>query len=191
MSAIKSIAVGSSTLELVIGDITQQHVDAIVNAANSQLAGGGGVDGAIHRAGGPSIMQETAGQFPGGCPTGEAVLTGAGRLPAKYVIHAVGPRWRDGKHGEARQLASAYRRSLELAVAHECRAIAFPALSAGAYGYPLQEAAAIALQECISFLQQANGQLLVRFVLFNEQIFDTFSAELNKLQQDIRRKEVK
>lgn len=137
--------IGGQTVELVQGDITQQQLDAIVNAANSRLAGGGGVDGAIHRRGGPAIMQETARRYPEGCPTGSAVISGAGNLPAKYVIHAVGPVWSGGGRGEAALLAGCYRRALELAVERGCSSIAFPAISTGAYGYPLDAAAEVAL----------------------------------------------
>src|SRR3954469_16028373 len=133
-------------LEFVLGDITQQEVDAIVNAANSRLAGGGGVDGAIHRAGGPSIMEETRQRYPDGCPTGSAVITRAGNLPAKYVVHAVGPVWSGGTRSEETLLASAYRTSLDLAAAHDCRSIAMPALSTGAYRYPLASAARVAVK---------------------------------------------
>src|SRR5450631_4388582 len=131
------------------GDITRIAVDAIVNAANSALAGGGGVDGAIHRAGGPGIMRELdeIRARAGGCPTGSAVATGAGRLPAKYVFHAVGPVYRDGLHGEADLLAGCYRKCLELAEERAVRVISFPAISTGVYGYPLQEAAEIAIRE--------------------------------------------
>ncbi len=141
------------SLELVEGDITAQAVDAIVNAANAQLAGGGGVDGAIHRRGGSAIMQETARRYPRGCPTGSAVISGAGLLAAKYVIHAVGPVWRGGDAGESDLLAGAYRRALELAREHDCRSIALPALSTGAYGYPLDQASRVALTTTIEFLR--------------------------------------
>src|SRR6476620_11837668 len=125
--------IDNTLIELIQGDITLHDVDAIVNAANSQLAGGGGVDGAIHRRGGPSIMQETDSRYPAGCPTGSAVITSAGNLAAKYVIHAVGPVWSGGQRGEDALLAAAFQRSLELALEHGCTSIAFPALSAGAY----------------------------------------------------------
>jgi len=175
------VEVNGQTLELHQGDITAEQVDAIVNAANSRLAGGGGVDGAIHRRGGPSIMAETDQKHPDGCPTGSAVITGAGNLPAKYVLHAVGPVWRGGNRGEADQLASAYRRCLELAVEHDCRSVAFPALSTGAYGYPMDQAARVALSTAIDFLQQHGKPELVRFVLFGEGAYGAFSAALEEL----------
>ena len=130
-------------LRLVIGDITKIRVDAIVNAANAGLRGGGGVDGAVHRAGGPAIMRELDGirTNAGGCPTGSAVATGAGSLPAQYVFHAVGPVYHDGRHGEPGQLTNCYRTCLDLAERHGVRTISFPAISTGAYGYPLEEAA--------------------------------------------------
>src|SRR5262245_4333127 len=134
-----------SRIELVQGDITVQEVDAIVNAANSELAGGGGVDGAIHRAAGPILMQQTDERYPQGCPTGSAVPTDGGRLKARYVFHAVGPVWRGGTANEADLLASAFRRCLELAVEHACDSVAFPAISTGVYGYPKDLAAAVSL----------------------------------------------
>jgi O-acetyl-ADP-ribose deacetylase (regulator of RNase III) len=164
-------------LELVLGDITTQEVDAIVNAANSALAGGGGVDGAIHRAGGPAIMEETRRLYPDGCPTGSAVITGAGNLRAKYVVHAVGPVWRGGNAGEEKLLASAYRRSLELAAKHGCRSVALPALSTGAYRYPLDEAARVAIITATDFLCQTTTDSpldLLRFVLFSVDARDAF-----------------
>ncbi len=169
------------TLELVQGDITQQEVDAIVNAANSSLAGGGGVDGAIHRRGGATIMQETDRRYPDGCPTGSAVITGAGNLSAKYVIHAVGPIWRDGTRGEAELLAGAHRRSLELAIEHDCNSIAFPALSTGAYRYPIEQASRVALQTVIDFLNEHRRPALVRFVLFDTAAYQHFSRTLSAL----------
>src|SRR5690349_7442123 len=126
-----------AVIELVQGDITDQATDAIVNAANSALAGGSGVDGAIHRRGGPSLMAETRKRYPAGCATGDAVITGGGNLAAKHVVHAVGPVYRDGRRGEPELLASAYRSSLEAAAAAGCRSISFPSISTGAYGYPL------------------------------------------------------
>ncbi len=169
------------TLELVEGDITQQSVDAIVNAANSRLAGGGGVDGAIHHRGGPSIMQETDRLYPNGCPTGSAVISGAGRLPAKYVMHAVGPVWGGGRRGEADLLADAHRRCLELAVEHDCRSIACPAISTGVYGYPLDQAARVAIQTAMTFLQEHGKPELVRFVLFGRSAYEAFAAALKEL----------
>jgi O-acetyl-ADP-ribose deacetylase len=169
------------TLELVEGDITQQEVDAIVNAANQHLGGGGGVDGAIHRRGGPSLMDETDRRYPNGCPTGSAVISGAGRLPAKFVIHAVGPVWDGGNSGEAELLAGAYRRSLELAVEHHCRRIAFPAISTGVYGYPLDRASRVALQTAIDFLRQRGQPELVRFVLFGQSALQAFQTSLREL----------
>ncbi len=174
--------IGPCTLELVLGDITQQDTDAIVNAANSRLAGGGGVDGAIHRAGGPSIMTETRQQYPQGCRTGEAVLTGAGNLPARYIIHTVGPIWAGGQQGEPTLLASAYRRSLEVALAHNCQSVAFPSLSTGAYGYPMDQAARTALRTVLDFLHTHQQPTLVRFVLFDAVAHAAFAAALEDVQ---------
>jgi len=143
-------SIGATRLELVQGDITQQDVDAIVNAANSALAGGGGVDGAIHRAGGPQIMAEC--QRIVGCPTGQAVLTSGGNLKARYVIHAVGPIYNNGKSGEAELLAVVYFNSLRVAVENGLRSIAFPSISTGAYRYPIRDAAHIALKSVMDGL---------------------------------------
>jgi O-acetyl-ADP-ribose deacetylase (regulator of RNase III) len=159
-------------IEAVRGDITLQDVDANVNAANSSLLGGGGVDAAIHRAAGPELLAEC--RLLGGCATGEAKATGAGRLAARHVIHTVGPVWRGGAHGEAELLASCYRRSLELAGTLGCRTVAFPAISAGIYGYPVREAATIAVETARETM--APRIELVRFVLFNDETFDAFSA---------------
>ena len=175
------VEINHQTLELHQGDITLEKVDAIVNAANSRLAGGGGVDGAIHRRGGPTIMAETDAKFPHGCPTGSAVISGAGNLPAKYVIHAVGPVWSGGHRGEADLLAGAYRRCLELAVEHDCRSIALPALSTGAYGYPIDQAARVALSTAVEFLKQHGRPELVRFVLFDAGAYGAFAAALEEL----------
>lgn len=175
------VRIAACTLELHQGDITLQEVDAIVNAANSSLAGGGGVDGAIHRRGGPAIMEETDAKYPDGCPTGSAVISGGGELAAKYVIHAVGPVWGGGHRGEAALLAGAYQRSLELAVENDCRSIALPALSTGAYRFPMDQAARIALSTAIEFLKTNGKPGLVRFVLFDAGAYGAFAAALEEL----------
>ena len=159
------LKIGSTRLTLVQGDITVQQVDAIVNAANAALRGGGGVDGAIHRAGGPDIMAEC--RRIGGCPTGEAVRTTAGRLPANHVIHAVGPIWTSGNVGEPDLLASAYRRSLQVAAAHGARTVAFPSISTGVYGYPKDLAAETALSAVTEVLPNLD-LAEVRFVVFGD-----------------------
>jgi O-acetyl-ADP-ribose deacetylase (regulator of RNase III) len=174
------VSIQGRTLELALGDITEQQVDAIVNAANSQLAGGGGVDGAIHRRGGPAIMAETAKRYPAGCPTGSAVITSAGNLPARFVIHAVGPRWSGGTAGEPERLAGAYRTALALASEHRCKSVALPALSCGVYGYPVDQACRIAMATSRTFLEQDPGVELIRFVLFSEGIFGAFAAALEE-----------
>jgi O-acetyl-ADP-ribose deacetylase len=173
--------IGQSVIELHQGDITSECVDAIVNAANSRLMGGGGVDGAIHRRGGPSIMAETDKKYPQGCPTGSAVISSAGNLSAKFVIHAVGPVWSGGERGEPELLAGAYRRSLELAFENDCRGIAFPALSAGAYRYPMDMAARTTISTAIAFLREKGRPELVRFVLFDAGAYGAFSAVLEEL----------
>ncbi len=179
------ISINGHQLELVQGDITQQQVDAIVNAANSRLAGGGGVDGAIHRRGGPEIKRETDQKYPQGCPTGSAVISGAGKLPAKYIIHAVGPVWRGGGKDEAQLLAGAYRCSLELAAEYQCHSVAFPAISCGAYGYPLDQAARVALETTIDFLRQHTPPpQTVRFVLFDKPTYDQFASALGQLADE-------
>jgi O-acetyl-ADP-ribose deacetylase (regulator of RNase III) len=168
-------------IRLVNGDITKIMVDAIVNAANSSLAGGGGVDGAIHRAGGPDIMREldSIREAEGGCPTGSAVATRAGKLPAKWVFHAVGPVYRGGTRGEAKLLEGAYRRALDLAVERGVRSISFPAISTGVYGYPQDEAAAIALQAVREHLELAETSVdHVVFVLFGKESHDVFERVL-------------
>ncbi|GHT17672.1 hypothetical protein FACS1894189_4030 [Planctomycetales bacterium] len=173
--------IGGTTLELVLGDITEQTVDVIVNAANAHLAGGGGVDGAIHRKAGTSLIEETRQKYPNGCPTGSAVVTGAGNLSAKFVFHAVGPRWNGGTGGEAEQLRSAYRKCLELAVENHCESIAFPSISTGAYGYPINQAAEIALQTVKDFCNEKpdSGMTLVRFVLFSGGDFQVYAGVLD------------
>lgn len=160
-------------LRIIQGDITQQQVDAIVNAANSSLLGGGGVDGAIHRAAGPALLAECRqlAASQGGCPTGEAVITGAGNLPARAVIHTVGPVWRGGNQGEAELLASAYNNSLQLAAERRFATIAFPAISTGIYGYPKAAAATIALQTINQFLQQHDYPQQVWLVCFDQESY--------------------
>ncbi len=175
------LKIGDKTIELVEGDVTEQDVDAIVNAANSRLAGGGGVDGAIHRAGGPTIMEETEAKYPDGCPTGRAVITAAGNLPCRFVIHTVGPVWSGGNRGEAELLESAYRSSLELAAAQDCRSVAFPSLSTGAYRYPLDQASRIAISSAIEFLGHNEMPQLVRFVLFGAGAYGAFAAAMEEL----------
>ena len=164
--------IGTSTLELVEGDITTQEVDAIVNAANPQLSGGGGVDGAIHRAGGPSIMTEC--RKIGSCPTGQAVATNAGMLDAEKVIHAVGPVYQGGRQGEPELLASAYASAFELAAELGMKTIAVPSLSTGAYGYPLEDAARIAVSSAIDFLRDHPRVQLIRYVLSGPDVFSVF-----------------
>ena len=162
-------------------DITKVAADAIVNAANSALAGGGGVDGAIHRAGGPEIMRELDGIRAkiGRCPTGSAVVTAAGKLPARYVFHAVGPVYRDGAQGEPELLASCYRKCLELADEHGVETISFPAISTGVYGYPLEDATEIAVREVKSYLERQVGSVQkVVFVLYGKNAFNAYAAML-------------
>ena len=173
------IKINNSTLVITKGDITTESTDAIVNAANSRLIGGGGVDGAIHRAGGPSIMQEC--RKIGSCPTGKAVITTAGNLKAKYVIHTVGPIYRGENKKIAELLKSAYLESLKLASSKKLKSISFPAISTGAYGYPIHEAAHNALQTTIEYLQELQDIELVRFVLFDQHTYEIFSEELHKL----------
>lgn len=160
------IKIDGKTLELVQGDITKEHTDAIVNAANESLLGGGGVDGAIHRAAGPQLLAEC--RTLGGCPTGDAKITKGYKLPANYVIHTVGPAYRDGKHNEPQLLASAYRRSLELANANHLHSVAFPAISTGIYGYPRAEAAHIAFTTIIDFFKTHDVPTQVCMVLYDK-----------------------
>lgn len=177
------------SIALVRGDITEQKVDAVVNAANSTLLGGGGVDGAIHRKGGPEILEECrtirSREYPAGLPTGMAVSTTAGRMAAGRVIHTVGPVWQGGQQGEPRLLANAYRSSLELARAEGLRSVAFPSISTGAYGYPIQHAAGIALRTVRDWLAENPGTLdEVRFVLFSEGDYEAYEAVRASLQTD-------
>ncbi len=173
------VKIGKSTLAIVEGDITKETTEAIVNAANSGLRGGGGVDGAIHRAGGPTIMEEC--RKIGHCPTGQAVITTGGNLKAKYVIHTVGPVYSGGNRNEARLLKSAYLESLKMASKNSIRSLSFPAISTGAYGYPLNEAARIALKTAIDYLGEHPEIESVRFVLFGKHMYDIFTEELKKL----------
>lgn len=171
--------IGQTIFFLEEGDITQQSTEAIVNAANSRLAGGGGVDGAIHRAGGPRIMEEC--RKIGSCPTGRAVITTGGDLKARYVIHTVGPIYGGGTAGEADLLAGAYRESMKLAHQKGLRSLAFPSLSTGAYGYPLEEAAEIALKTVIGFIRENPGFERVGFVLFGKASYQAYEKALQKI----------
>jgi O-acetyl-ADP-ribose deacetylase (regulator of RNase III) len=176
--------VGASRIVLKVGDITREAADAIVNAANSSLLGGGGVDGAIHRAGGPEILAECREirARQGGCPTGEAVVTTAGKLPAGCVIHTVGPRWAGGDRAEEALLRSAYRNSLRRARERRAGTVAFPSISTGAYGYPIQLAARAALDEVARELRSAAAPLEVRFVLFQSADFEVYRQALESTE---------
>ena len=176
------VAVSQSTLEIVQGDITQEETDAIGNAANSALAGGGGVDGAIHRAGGPSIMAELKKKYEG-CPTGSAVITTGGKLRAKYVIHAVGPRY-SGTYRDSELLASAYRKSLELCTQSKISSLALPSISTGIYGYPVEEASRIALRTVADYLKDHPEIKLVRFVLFDSSTYRAYEEALQELETE-------
>ena len=169
-------------IELVRGDITQQRVDAIVNAANESLLGGGGVDGAIHRAAGPGLLAET--RTMGGCPTGEARITAGYQLPALWVIHTVGPVWHDGSHGEPGLLASCYRSLFALASGpqYAIRSIALPGISIGVYGYPVESATSIALDEAVRFLRRSATPEQVRFVLFSDETLRTYDRKLASIR---------
>lgn len=175
------VKIARALLKTVKGDITNQNTDAIVNAANSGLRGGGGVDGAIHRAGGPAIMEEC--RTIGGCKTGDAVITTGGKLRARYVIHAVGPRWAGGGSGEKELLASAYRRSLEVAEEDGLRSLAFPSISTGAYGYPVAEAARVALETVKDYLAGRTGIKEVTFVLFSDDDLAVYEEVLCDISQ--------
>ena len=177
--------VGNAKLELIKGDITDVEADAIVNAANSTLLGGGGVDGAIHQKGGPKILEECklirATEWPDGLPTGKAVITSGGNLKAKHVIHTVGPVWLGGFHVEAELLKQAYRNTLKLAVAKGLKTIAFPSISTGAYGYPIEEASRIAVGTVKAFLEKEDRLEKVIFVLFSERDFEVYLKAVKNL----------
>ena len=170
--------VGNAILEIVKGDLTEIEADAIVNAANSTLLGGGGVDGAIHRRGGPKILEECkrlrATEWPDGLPTGCAAITSGGNLKAKHVIHTVGPIWRGGFYEEAKLLKQAYRSSLKLAVTYGLKTVAFPSISTGAYGYPVEEASRVAVGAVKDFLEKEDKLERVSFVLFSESNFEVY-----------------
>ena len=175
-----SYKIKGAKLSIIKGDITRQETDAIVNAANSGLMGGGGVDGAIHRAGGPAILEEckiiVARQ--GYLPAGKAVITTAGRMKAKHVIHTVGPVWRGGGESEPALLASAYRESLKLAAENRLNSVSFPSISTGAYGYPAEEAAAVAVKTVSDFLAEETSIKEVIFVLFDEKTYDVYATAI-------------
>ena len=170
--------IGKTKIRIIQGDITEQNTDAIVNAANPSLMGGGGVDGAIHRKGGPRILEECKKiretTWPDGLPTGKAVVTTGGNLKARYVIHTVGPVWRGGKHWESELLAEAYKNSLKLAVSKGLKTIAFPSISTGAYGYPMEKASKIALKTVKEFLEKENNLDEVLLVLFSKPDLETY-----------------
>ncbi len=184
---IIAVTIDQATLRITQGDITQQRTAAIVNAANSSLMGGGGVDGAIHRAGGSAILQEckqiVARQ--GRLPTGEAVITTGGKLKAKHVIHTVGPVWHGGNKGEPELLASAYRESLKVAAENNLNSVSFPSISTGVYGYPVDQAAKVALNAVITFLSQSDTSLReVVFVLFDSRTLGAYSSALREIAEE-------
>lgn len=186
------VTINQTKLTIIQGDITQQATEAIVNAANSSLMGGGGVDGAIHRAGGPAILEEckqiVARQ--GHLPTGKAVITTGGDLKARYVIHTVGPIWHGGGAGETELLASAYRESLKLAAEKKLSRVSFPSISTGAYGYPVEKAARVALKAVISFLREKTTSIKeVVFVLFDSRTLSTYASVLEEVRREEGQKE--
>lgn len=181
MTDVLLVAVAGRRLELVEGDITTERLDAVANAANAALRGGGGVDGAIHRAAGPELLDELRRRFPNGTPTGTAVATDAYRLPARWVLHAVGPIWRGGGHGEPELLAGAYRSCLRLADELGARSVGFPAISMGIYGYPPADGARVALRTVTEHLRGDTHLDLVRFVLYSTDTYEVFADALRDL----------
>jgi len=184
---VTELSVNQAKLSVIQGDITRQTTDAIVNAANSSLMGGGGVDGAIHRAGGPAILKECKQivSRQGRLPTGKAVITTGGNLKARFVIHTVGPIWHGGNRGEPELLSSAYRESLQVAADNNLGSISFPSISTGAYGYPVAEAAKIALNAAVSFLKENVTSIKkVIFVLFDAATFQSYASELNEMARE-------
>jgi len=179
------VAIGKSKIKVVQGDITDQETEAIVNAANPSLMGGGGVDGAIHRKGGPKILEECKkirkNEWPEGLQTGKAVITSGGKLNARHVIHTVGPIWRGGNRDESKLLSDAYWNSLELAVSRGLKTVAFPSISTGAYGYPIEKASRVALKTVKSFLEQKDGLEEVRFVLFSRSDLDAYRDAIKEM----------
>ncbi len=180
-----ALDVGGHRIELVEGDITTEQLDAVGNAANSALRGGGGVDGAIHRAAGPELLEELRRRYPDGTPTGTAVATDGHRLPARWILHAVGPIWRGGGHGEAGLLAGAYRSCLRLADELGARSVGFPAISMGIYGYPPHEGARIAVRTVVDHLRGETRLELVRFVLYSTDTYEVFAAALRDVRVEL------
>ncbi len=180
--------IADTGIKLLIGDIVEQKTDAIVNAANSRLMGGGGVDGAIHRAGGPKIMEECKkirkNEYPNGLPTGKAVMTTGGKLDARFVIHTVGPIWKGGEFGEEEKLSEAYKSSLRLAQSKGLRSISFPSVSTGAYGFPVDIASELAIKTVTNYLKKHDGFNEVRFVVFSEYDYSVYRNTLDKLSID-------
>ncbi|MEK9136900.1 MAG: O-acetyl-ADP-ribose deacetylase [Bacteroidota bacterium] len=181
---MKTLTVSCTTLVLKQGDITLEDTEAIVNAANSSLMGGGGVDGAIHRAGGPKILEECRKirQQLGDLPTGEAVITTGGNLRTRFVIHTVGPVWHGGSHDEDQLLANAYRNSLKLAVQHKIKSIAFPSISTGVYGFPIEQASKIAFKTVVDFVREHEEIREVRFVVFSRSDYEVYSPLFHSAQ---------
>jgi O-acetyl-ADP-ribose deacetylase (regulator of RNase III) len=182
--------VGNSTLEIVLNDITEMSTDAIVNAANSSLLGGGGVDGAIHRKGGKTILEECKNirllKYPNGLPTGDAIITSAGNLKAKFIIHTVGPIWKGGMFKEKEFLKKAYESSLELASKKRLNSISFPSISTGTYNYPTKEASLVALKTIINFLQKKSINIKVFFVLYSERTFKIYLNTANNIIEKMK-----